>query len=208
MPRTITAKQVAVRTTGRANKRRRAQAIVLLILGVVILVVAGVLSFVLHRSTNGYPVGVLLFGVGLLVAATLNLDRLVSAGLLITMVGVAVFLSFGGAKLIPGGLVPAIPGNQILVFYILALGLGLLGIALMARRRYVGRGSVTPALIVIGVGMIEYFVIAAPMLPHFIPFGTYLTSSNVVAFGLSLWLPGIGLFLTGLVYLVLSFRKK
>lgn len=207
MPNTNTAKHFAVRTASRARKRRRVQAIALLIFGIVILIVAAIVSFILHRNTAAYPVGVLLFGIGMLVAVALKPDRLVCASFLITMLGIAVFFSFGGARLIPGGIIPDIPGNQILVLYILAIGLGLLGIAFMARRGYVGAGAVTPSIIVIAVGIIEYLIIASPRLPHFIPFATYLTPSNIIAFGLSLWLPGIGLFLLGLTYLAVSLRK-
>lgn len=70
--------------------------------------------------------------------------------------------------------------------------LGLLGIAIMARRGYVGAGAVTPGLLVLVVGVVESFL-AANLTPH-----------DFVPFMLSLWLPGIGLVVLGLVYLVTS----
>ena len=109
----------------------RLQAYALLLLGVVFLV----LAWVLHPNTGEYPVGVLLLGLGVLLATVINPFRLVSASFLVTCLGLAVYLAFKHL----------IPGNQILSSYILAIGLALLGIALMARRRgYVKAGSVTP----------------------------------------------------------------
>lgn len=159
-------------------RRKRLQAYLLLLLGVVFLL----LAWLLHPN---YSLGVLLFGAGMLVASALNPYRLGAAGWLITLLGGAVFLFFQHL----------IPGSQVLSFYILAIGLGLLGIALMARRGYIGAGAVTPGILVVAAGIIEYVLIAG------------LTPPNFLAFMLSLWLPGIGLFVLGLIYLLMSGRR-
>src|SRR6266849_2287309 len=130
------AKRISVRAASRSNNLRQAYA--LLLLGVVFLI----LAWLLHPSTRDYPIGVLVFGIGMLIASILNPYRLVSASLITTLLGIAVFLAFK----------PLIPGDQVLAYYILAIGLALLGIALMARRGYIKAGAVTPGLLVIGVG--------------------------------------------------------
>jgi len=53
---------------------------------------------------------------------------------------------------------------------------------------------VTPGLIVVAVASIEWLLAA------------HLTPGNFVPFMLSLWLPGIGLLLLGLMYLAVSIR--
>lgn len=163
------------------SSKDRLQAYALLLLGVVFLI----LAWLLHPSTRDYPAGVLLFGLGMLLAAVINPFRLVSASFLVTFLGIAVFLAFKHL----------IPGNQILSSYILAIGLALLGIALMARRDYVKAGAVTPGLLVIIVGILEYLLAAG------------LTPSIFIPFMLSLWLPGFGLLALGLVYLSATFLK-
>jgi hypothetical protein len=120
-----------------------------------------------------------------LLASALNPYRLVSAGLLVTLLGLAVFLTFK----------QFIPGSQVLSIYVLAIGLALLGIAIMARRGFVGPGAVTPGLIVIVVGIIEYLLAAG------------YTPSNFIPFMLSLWLPGVGLLVLGVIYLTASVRS-
>lgn len=164
--------------TARANNRF--QAFVLLLLGLLFLV----LAWLVHPSTKDYPIGVLMLGVGMLLASALNPYRLVSAGFLVTLLGLAVFLAFR----------QFIPGSQVLSVYILAIGLALLGIAMMARRGFVGPGAVTPGLIVIVVGIIEYLLAAG------------YTPSNFIPFMLSLWLPGVSLLVLGVIYLVASIR--
>src|SRR5438045_1924719 len=146
-------KKISMRAVNHTHKLRQAYA--LLLLGVVFLV----LALLLHPSTRDYPVGVLLFGVGMLIASLLNPYRLVSASMLVTLLGIATFLTFKHL----------IPGNQILAYYILAIGLALLGIALMARRGYVRAGAVTPGLLVVGVGIIEYLLAAGYTPPGLIP---------------------------------------
>jgi hypothetical protein len=158
----------------RVTNRRQAYA--LLLLGVVFLFIAwlGIL--------NPYALGVLLFGLGMLAVAPLNPRRYLSAGWLTTSLGVATFLMFRNY----------IPASQILAAHLLAIGLGLLGIAWMAQRGYTSRGELTPGLFVVGVGVTEVLQAA------------HLTPSPLVPFALSLWLPGSGLFVLGLVALMTS----
>jgi hypothetical protein len=169
-------KKISLRAISRAKNRR--QAYVLILLGAVCLA----LALLLHPSTRDYPVGVLLFGLGMSIATILNPYRLASASLLTTLLGIAVYLAFK----------PLIPGNQILADYILAVGLALLGIALMARGGYIKVGAVTPGLLVVGVGIIEYLLAAG------------YTPSGFIPFMLSFWLPGVGLLVVGILYLVTS----
>ncbi len=162
----------------RATNRR--QAYVLLLLGVVFLIVAGL------GLLNSYPVGELFFGLGMLAAAPLNTHRFLAAGWLTTLIGLAGFLIFGHA----------LPGNQILAAHVLAIGLGLLGIGWMARRSYVRAETLTPSLLVVGVGVVEYLQAA------------HLTPAHFLSFALSLWLPGYGLLVLGLLALAMSGRTK
>ena len=156
----------------------RRQAYALLLLGIVFLIVArlGIL--------NPYSLGVLLFGLGILVVAPFNPRRFLSAGWLMASLGVATFLMFRHS----------IPDSQVLTAHLLAIGLGLLGIAWMARRGYIRAGALTPGFFVVGVGVIEYLQ------------SVHLMPSTVVPFALSLWLPGFGLFVLGLVSLAASGR--
>ncbi|HYU76749.1 MAG TPA: hypothetical protein VEL31_29120, partial [Ktedonobacteraceae bacterium] len=117
----------------RANRLR--QVYTLLALGVVFILAA----LILHPDSYSFPAGVLLFGVGMLVGVFLYPLRLGIAGCLTTALGAAVFLTFKHI----------IPGNLVLAFFILAIGVGLLGIALLARRGYVGKGAISPAIIVV-----------------------------------------------------------
>jgi len=71
---------------------------------------------------------------------------------------------------------------------------GLIGIALMGRRGYIKAGAITPGIIVLLVGIIEALLLAGR------------TPNNFVPFMLSLWLPGIGLCVLGLLYMVASIR--
>ena len=84
----IPTSEQSVRATAQANNRF--QAFVLLLLGLLFLV----LAWLVHPSTKDYPIGVLMLGVGMLLASALNPHRLVSAGLLVTLLGLAVFLAF------------------------------------------------------------------------------------------------------------------
>lgn len=169
------AKHVSLRAATHARKLRQIYA--LLILGVICLL----LAWLWHPS---YPLGVLVLGVGMSIATLLNPYRLAAASWLVTPLGLAVFLAFNRT----------LPGGEIFPVYIIALGIGLLGCALMARRGYIGKGPVTPGLIVLVVGLVEYLLIGG----H--------TPNNFVPFMLSFWLPGAGLLLLGILYLFASQR--
>lgn len=158
----------------------RRQAYVLLMIGIVCLLAA----WLLHLNPADYPIGVMIFGIGMLVAAIINPYRLVAASWLVTLLGIAAFLFFKHS----------IPGNQVFPAYIIAIGLGLVGIAIMARRGYIGSGAITPGILVLVVGIVEALLVAN------------LTPRDFVPFMLSLWLPGIGLIVLGLVYLLTSGR--
>ena len=156
----------------------RRQAYALLLLGIVFLILAR------QGMLNPYSLGVLLLGLGILGVAPFNPRRFLSAGWLMASLGVATFLMFRHS----------IPDSQVLTAHLLALGLGLLGIAWMARRGYIRAGALTPGFFVVGVGVIEYLQ------------AVHLMPSTVVPFALSLWLPGFGLFVLGLVSLAASGR--
>lgn len=158
--------------------RDRRQALLLLLFGIVCLLVA----WLVHPSTTTYPIGVLVLGAGIFIAALVNPYRLMIAGWLTLLLGIAIFLFFGGH----------ISGAQAFPAYIVAIGLGLLGIAVMGKRGYVKAGAVSPGLIVLLVGIIEVLLVAGR------------TPSNFVPFMLSLWLPALGLLVLGLIYLVVS----
>ena len=162
------------------------QVYVLLILGIVCLLSA----LLIRPSTNEYPVGVMIFGLCMLIACIVNPYRLVIASFLTTALGIAVYLFFKHL----------IPGNEVFPEYIIAMGIGLTGIALMARRGYVGAGALTPGIFVLGVGIIEYWLISGYSIGS-------LTPERFITFMLSLWLPSSGLLLLGLIYLFLSMRK-
>ncbi|TMD46312.1 MAG: hypothetical protein E6I93_15375 [Chloroflexi bacterium] len=156
------------------------QAYVLLLLGIIFLL----LAWLLHPSTSEYPIGVMMLGIGMAIAALLNPYRLVIASWLTTLLGIAVFLSFSHR----------IPGDQVFPAYIIAMGVALIGIALMGRRGYIKAGAITPGIIVLLVGIIEALLLAGR------------TPNNFVPFMLSLWLPGIGLCVLGLLYVAASIR--
>lgn len=158
--------------------KNRHQAFALLLMGIVCLLVA----WLVHPDSSVYPVGVMVLGIGMLIGVILNPYRLMIASLLVALVGVAVFLAFKGL----------IPGNQALPAYIIAMGLGLIVIALMTQRGYIGKGAITPGVIVLVVGIIEALLAAGRTPAGFIPFM------------LSFWLPGIGLVVLGLAYLATS----
>ncbi len=172
------AKSVAVSTISRAKNRR--QAVILLMFGIVFLV----LALLVHISPFTYPLGLLLFGLGMLVAAVINPYRLLIAGILVTLIGLSIFFTY------KNNIIPDAGGS-----IVLAIGLGLVGIALAARRGYVTAGALTPAIIVMLVGLVEY----GPT--------DRLLPSGLPSFILSFWFPGLGLLLLGLVYLLVDNRR-
>ena len=165
---------------GTANKGSRTQCYVLIGLGIIFLLGA----LLLHLSPYAYPIGLLLFGLGMLVAAFFNPYRLLLAGILVSFVGLSIFFAF--KSVIPNG------GNTLY----LAIGLALLAIAFASKRGYIGHGPITPAIIVLIVGLIEY------------PPTFRLFPAGVVPFALSLWLPGIGLLILGIVYLFVPSKAR
>jgi hypothetical protein len=169
-----------VRLHAASHVQNLRQAYALLLLGIICLLAA----WLLHPDTRIYPIGVLVLGTGMLIATIINPYRLMAASLLITLAGIATFLTFKNL----------IPGNQAFPALIIALGLGLTGVALMTRRRFIGSAAITPSLLVLLIGILES-LLAANLTPH-----------NFVPFMLSLWLPGIGLFILGLIYLFSSGR--
>ena len=169
---------ISTHTGGRTHNRR--QACILLLLGLIFLAVARLGMF------NSYAVGILLFGLGMLGAASLNPGRFLPAGWLTTMLGGATFLMFR----------QYIPNSQIMSTHILAIGLGLLGIAWMTHRGFIGTGALTPGIFVVGIGVVEFLQAA------------HLTPTALVPFVLSLWLPGSGLFALGLFSLVTNRRTE
>lgn len=155
--------------------RNALQSYVLVGLGVIFLIGA----LLLRLNPRTYPIGLFLFGFGLLIAAAINPTHLMIAGLFYTLVGAAFALR---------GFIPF--DNALLI---IAAGLALLGIAFMARKGYVGPGALTPGIFTLLVGIIQYPPLGiARMLASFI---------------LSLWFPGLGLLVLGLVYWFLSIRK-
>jgi hypothetical protein len=161
----------------RSHNRNVLQSYVLLGLGVIFLLGA----LLLRLNPRADPVGLFLFGLGLLVAAAVNPARLVIAGLFYTFVGAAFLLAF--KRLLPFD-------NALLI---IAISLALLGIALMARRGYIRAGALTPAIFTFLVGIIQY--------P---PTGI---ARMISAFVLSLWFPAAALLVLGLVYWFVSIRK-
>ncbi len=165
---------------GTANKGSRIQCYVLLGLGIIFLLGA----LLLHLNTSVYPIGLLLFGLGMLVAAFFNPYRLLLAGILVSLIGLSIFFAF--KSVIPNG------GNTLY----LAIGLALLAIAFASKRGYIGHGPITPAIIVLIVGLIEY-----PPTFHLFPAG-------VVPFVLSLWFPGLLLLILGIIYWFVNGRGR
>ncbi len=166
-------KSFARRSSHSASLR---QAYILLAIGIICL-----LGALLWHSAP--PLGVFLFGLGILIAALVNPSRLLAAGILLSTVGLDVYLTFG--NIVPYA------GSAL----ILAIGIALLAIAYAARKGYIGAGAVTPAILVLLIGLIEF-----PPVTHLLP-------GNYIAFLLSLWFPAIGLLALGLVYLVLARRR-
>ena len=119
------------------------------------------------------------------IATLLNPYRLMAAGWLVLLLGIAVFLFYSGH----------ISGGQVFPAYIIAMGVALVVIGLMGRRGYIKAGAVTPGLIVLLVGIILALVVAKRTPPNF------------VSFMLSLWLPAIALLILGVAYTLVSIRE-
>lgn len=171
-------KRISVRATHRANNL--IQSYILLIFGVVCLL----LAWLLHLNPFAYPIGVLVFGIGMLIAFLFNPYRLAVVSWMMTLIGIEVYFVYKHT----------IPDNQILATFLMAAAIALLLVAIMARRGYVKAGALSPAIIIGVIGVFEYLLIA-----DMIPF-------NTLAFPLSLWFPGIGFLLFGLLYLLTSGR--
>lgn len=92
-------------------------------------VVCLLLALLLRLDYRVYPLGLFVFGLGLLLAAAVNPALLMIAGLFFTFVGAAFFLAL--KQLLPFD-------NALLI---IAINLALIGIALMARRGYVSAGA-------------------------------------------------------------------
>ena len=161
----------------RPYNRSVLQSYILLGFGVVFLLGA----LLLRLDPRAEPIGLFLFGLGLLIAAIANPGHLVISGLFFFFLGAAFFLAF--KRILPFD-------NALLI---IVIGLALLGIALMARRGYVGAGALTPGIFTLLVGLIQYPPLGIARL--------------IAAFILSLWFPGIALLVLGLVYWFLSPRK-
>ena len=172
------ARSVTLTTASRARYRR--QSLALLMFGLIFLV----LALFIHISPFRYPFGLLFFGLGLLIAALINPRRLMIAGILVTLVGLSIFFTY------KGNIIPDAGGSMVL-----AIGFGLAGIALAARRGYIAAGALTPALIVLLVGLVEY----GPT--------DRLLPSGLASFILSLWFPALGLLLLGVIYLLGDIRR-
>lgn len=161
----------------RPDRRNALQSSILLGLGVLFLLGA----LLLRLDPRTYPIGLFLFGLGLLLAAIVNPSHLIISGLFYTLVGAAFFLAFKGLLRFDNALL------------IIAISLALLGIALMAHKGYIKAGALTPALFTLLVGIIQY--------P---PTGI---ARELAPFVLSLWFPALGLLILGLVYGFVSIRK-
>lgn len=168
-------------TSTRATSSRGKQLQAFTLIGLGILSLLGAL--LLHLNPFTYPLGLLLFGLGMLIAALFNPYRLLIAGIMVTLLGLSIFTAF--KPIIPNG------GSTLYI----AIALGLFGVALAARRGYVGKGTIMPAIIVLIVSLIEY-----PLTFHLFP-------ANVVPFVLSLWFPGIGLLVLGVIYWFMNSKQ-
>jgi hypothetical protein len=140
-------------------------------------------AVLLKLNPLAVPVGLFLFGLGLLIVAFINPTRLVIAGVLFTFVGAAIFIAYK----------PLIPYDNGLV--VLSIGLGLLGVALASRLGYVRAGALTPGIFVIVVGLFLYPPIGRTATMLFAPFI------------LSLWFPGIAFLLLGAAYWLIDRRE-
>ncbi len=160
------------------KEKARQQALALMMMGVLSFIVAWIFS----PDPLQYPVGVAVLGLGLALSTVIYPYRLLIAAWMITPLGVAVYLIFRHL----------IPGSETLAAFILAIGISMLGIAFATIRDLVGRGAVSPAILVLTVGLVEAFL----------PLNIF--PAGFIGFMLSLWMPGLGLLVLGLVYFFTS----
>jgi hypothetical protein len=194
MPNTVPVRSVppAIKTR---QKSRRLQAYVLLILGIIALILAQFL----HLRPFEYPIGILAFGFGLVIAFFFNPRHLAVASWMIFFMGIEIFLLFK---------THIIPANQTLSTFVLAIAAGLLVVTILGKLGFVGKGAISPFIFVLIFGLLEYALAAGQLTVTYTSIG--ITSLNAdpslpkdaLNFLLSLWLPGIGLILFGLYYLV------
>jgi uncharacterized membrane protein HdeD (DUF308 family) len=178
----------------RRAARNRLQAYVLIILGIICLLAAWLLSpdrFHFSRYTNfahfpfypdpfHYPIGLLAFGIGLLIAFFFNPRRLAVLTWMVLLLGIQIYLLFTNY----------IPSNQALSTFALAIGIGLIGVAIVSILGLVRRWPFAAAIFVIIVGILDYL------------FAAHILSTFWMSFILSLWLPGIGLLIFGIIFLI------
>ncbi len=172
-------KSVSSSSSKQAASQR--QALVLIVIGILCLLGA----LLLHLNSLKYPFGLLVLGLGMLVAVAFYPYRLIIAAVMISCVGVAIFFAYS-----PSPLVPYSTGLLVLM-----IGVALVIISLAARQGYVGNAPLSPAILVIIVGLLLFGPIMK-LWPH-----------NFAAFILSLWFPGIALLLLGIIYFLLAVRR-
>ncbi len=145
-------------------------------------------------SNRRQAYALLLLGVVFLIIAWLGFLNPYALGVLLFGLGMLGVAPLSRRRFLSAGWLTTSLGVATFLMYLLAIGLGLLGIAWMAHRGYTSTGGLTPGLFVLGVAVTEYLQAA------------HLTPSTLVPFALSLWLPGSGLFVLGLVSLATSGR--
>lgn len=165
----------------RTYSRPNLQAFFLIALGIILLL----LALILHPNPFALPIGLFVFGAGLLIAAFIHPKRLIIAGLLITLIGAAIFTAYRHV---------GIPYDNSLV--VIVVGVALLGIALAARCGYVSASAFTPGILVLLVGFLLYSPVGGA------------ANRAVAPFILSLWFPGIAFVLLGVIYWILYNQKR
>jgi hypothetical protein len=166
-----------------AKKRAILQAYILLGFGLIFLLGA----LLLHLNPFAVPVGLFLFGLGLLISAAFNPARLMIPGVIYTLIGAVIFIAYKP-------IIPFIPYDGGLV--VIVVGIAMLALALLARQGYVGKGAMSPGFLVLLVGLFLYPPTGKAATKFFAP---------II---LSLWFPGVMLLLIGLIYWFLSIRRR
>ena len=165
----------------RTYLRPNLQAYFLIVLGIILLLFA----LILRLNPFALPIGLFVFGAGLLIAAIINPKRLIIAGLLLTLIGAVIFTAYKHVGIVYD--------NSLVV---IVVGVALLGIALAARRGYVGASAFTPGVIVLLVGLLLYSPIGGA------------ANRAIAPFILSLWFPGIAFVLLGVIYWILNNQRR